>query len=292
MREIRNKIRGSNGPKNKYGFMLVAGFFLFECHTAMAAPGILQLATRQGFWTNEFPDRFILLQHYRYVDGDAQTPAGKQDFTQHLSLTRLIDSWHFGDRDQYQLVMQGVLPYTSVSIGNTSVNGLADPLTYTAFGWNNVDKTTHIQLFSIMRYPFGDSALTTDAFGNITGIGLQQRWGKLQLDASTGYWIEFDQQGASNTSGKSYWEINGILSYKVSDRVSVYNQWDYRDTDESEVAGVGQNDDGHNLGTAIGASYNFTPTFQIDAKGYTDIDNENEAVDEDISFNVRFLLVF
>lgn len=271
---------------------VICGYLLLEANMAMAAPGILQLATRQGFWTNEFPDRFILLQHYRYVDGEINTPGGKQDLTQHLSLTRLIDSWHFGDRDQYQFVMQGVLPFTSLSVGNTNLNGLADPLTYTAFGWNNQDKTTALQLFTIMRYPFGDSTLTTDAFGNFTGLGIQQKWGKLHLDAAAGYWSEFDQQGASNTSGKSYWEANGVLSYKFTNKFSLYNQWDYKNTEESTVLGVDQNDDGHNLGTAIGFGYNITPTFQIDAKGYTDLDNKNEGIDEDISFNVRFLLVF
>jgi len=262
--------------------------------TASAEPGILQIATRKDFWSNQFPDSLFLLQHYRYVSGDIATPGGKQDFEQHLSLTRLINgSYRFGDKKQFQFVIQGVLPFTSATIGDDSIGGFADPLTYTAVGWNDDEKKNHVQLFSIVRYPFGDNELTTDAFGNLTGLAYERIWDNgFQLDASTGYWIEFDRQGASNTSGKSYWNVNGIIGYNFSKKFSVYSQWDYKLTDESEINGIGQDDDGYNLGTALGATLNFPGPFQIDAKVYTDLNNDNEALDEDISFNVRFFVLF
>lgn len=275
-------------------FLLITAFFLlfYDSHVVFAEPGIVQVATRQGFWTNEFPDKLIILQHYRHVDGEINLPSGSENYQQHLSLTRFINTWHFGDDNQYQYLLQGVLPLTSFNFGGTSLSGMADPLIYTSIGWNNHAKTDHVTLFSITRVPFGDEELSTDAFANITGLAYERKWTRFMFEVSAGYWAEFDKEGTDTAKGKNYWEFNAIASYKWNSRFSFYNQWDYKITDESEVLGVKQDDDGYNYGTAIGVGYIVAPRFQIDAKAYTDLGNNDEQIEEDLTFNIRFAVIF
>lgn len=259
-----------------------------------AASGILQVVTRQGFWANDFSDDFLLLQHYYYLEGDNNTATGTFDFEQHLGLSRLIKPWHFGENNQYQYIFEGIVPLTSKTraSSNGRLSGLSDPFTYTSLGWNNPEKTDHVQLFSINRYPFGNENLSTDAYAIMPGVGYQHRWSEWLFDASFGYWKEFDTEGTKDTKGKDYYNLNGVVSYHPDSKLSFYTQADYKDTNESEVGDVGQDNEGHNLGLAIGVGYAFSSSFQVDVKVYRDIDSRNEAIDESTAINLRFFIEF
>tara|TARA_R110002049_G_scaffold191507_1_gene360471 strand:- start:40865 stop:41722 length:858 start_codon:yes stop_codon:yes gene_type:complete len=262
-------------------------------NSAFAAPGILQVVTRPGFWANDFPDRIIYLQHYYNYSADFNTPTGDVDFEQNLSLTRFFKPWHFGEEDQYQFIALLAIPAVDIEIDHDHfARGIADPLTYTSFGWNDVNKEHHIQVFTITRYPVGNSDLSAEAFAIMPGLAYERRWGNWMWDLSTGYWIEFERRGADSAKGQNFWEVNSALTYRTKSGLSLYVQGDYKNTGESEILGVKQNNDGDNFGAAIGAGYWLTQRLQLDAKLYKDISSDNEATDNGKSLNIRLAYVF
>ena len=86
---------------------------------AIASPGLLQLATRDGFWSNRFPDKLISLTHvYSYwADEYADSDGNNHDVDQltvGLGIERLIKPWHFGSRGQY---LRGLLGHPIAEYG-------------------------------------------------------------------------------------------------------------------------------------------------------------------------------
>ena len=145
-------------------------FSLTAVQTATAAPGLLMTASRDGFWSNQFPDELILLVHgyYYWADEFADDNGDNQDMNDTkvgINLYRLIKPWHFGDHNQYQYVLEGIFGLENVSIDNNGIgsnfneSGIMNPMIYTSIGWNNESQTTHLQFAVVLVAPYGDDDL-------------------------------------------------------------------------------------------------------------------------------------
>jgi hypothetical protein len=275
----------------------------FSISTAWANPGILQLATRDGFFNNQFPDRLIGLVHtYSYwademADGNGNT-TDIADTTVELGVIRLIKPWHFGDKKQFQYVLEGIFSYENLSIEGadfaSSINesGVFNPMIYTQLGWNNPDQTTHLQAALLAVFPWGDDDLKAagdNSFQLMPVLAFEQQFGNFWIDGSMGYYHYFDDRSGTDTTGKSYFEINLVPSYHIGP-CSVYLQGDYKVTRESQVDGVDQNDDGYNLAIASGISWMFRSDMQLNLKYVKDFDGENELQGQGI--NLRLMWIF
>lgn len=104
-----------------------------------------------------------------------------------------------------------------------------------------------------------------------------------------GYFYNFDDLSARDSSGKDYFEINVIPSYHIGS-VSLYVQGDYKITQESKLYGVDQDDDGYNYAIAPGFGWFFRPNMQMNLKYVVDLDGENELQGQGL--NLRFLWIF
>lgn len=270
---------------------------------ASAAPGILQLATRDGFWNNQFPDKPIMLTHFysywadEFADSNGDT-RDTDDTYVGLGILRLIKPWHFGDRNQFQYILEGILSVENLSIDtgdsatDISESGLYDPMIYTSIGWNNESKTTHLQLGMIGVTSWGDDDLhgTGDnSYKLMPLVAVEQQFGNFWIDASMGYFHYFDDLSASDTHGKDYFEVNVIPSYHIG-AVSIYVQGDYKLTQQSELYGNNQNDDGFNFAVAPGIGWWFRPDMQLNLKYVVDVDGENELQGQGL--NLRFAWIF
>jgi len=278
---------------------------------AWSFPGLLQQATRSGFWTNQLPDGPLLLQHYyHYMTDESWDEDGDEIETQDTdiaaSFTRLIYTWHFGESKQYQYVLEGIIPLFNVSIEESSdganddfnVSGLGNPFVFTEIGWNNPSKTSHYQFFTIWQLPFGDSDL--ENAGVISnnhalqpGFATQQRWGDFQLDASIGYFFNFEDLD-SDKKARDYLEINPIVTYHFPNFKFpwwVYVQGDYaRYFDGDDKNGENLDNDGYNIVVAPGAGVAIRPNMHLDLKYAMDVDGEN--TQKGNAINLRFLWVF
>ncbi len=289
--------------------LFVVGLAMVISSPAWGFPGILQLGTRSGFWTNEFPDKGMFAQHFYYYetdewwneDGD-EVDIDTTKIT--ASFSRAIRAWHFGDRDQYQYILEFIVPAYNISsdllideFETDKLSGLGHPLAYTSIGWNNPSKTTHLQGLLIWQVPLGDEELMKSlGFGNnhalMPGIGFQQRWGNLWLDASIGYWYNFENL-ESDAKARDYFEVNVIPTYHFSASLPwwVYVQGDYIWLDESEDAqGKDNDDDGYNVAVAPGVGIAIRPNMTLDVKYTMDVDGENTLKGNAINF--RFFWVF
>ena len=274
-------------------FLLIVGL----SSTAWGAPGILQTATRDGFFSNQFPDTLITLTHAYFYSADefADSNGNKSDIDEvkvGLGLVRFIKPWHFGDHNQFQYILEGIVGQKDVSIEDTDVNmsGITDPMIYTSMGWNNPQKTTHLQAALIAVFPFGDDELNGgDSYQLMPIIAFQQQFGSFWVDGSMGYYHFFDDLSSKLTSGRDYFEINMVPSYHVG-AWSFYLQGDYTITQESKLHGLNQNDDGYNFAMAGGVSWMFNSNMQLNLKYVKDIDGENELQGQ--GFNLRWLWIF
>lgn len=284
---------------------LLALFLLtfFLGSTAWSTPGILQTATRDGFFSNQFPDTLILLTHTYFYSADefADANGNKSDTADTkigLGMARFIKPWHFGDNNQFQYILEGIVSQVNLSIEGTdysssiNVSGIGNPMVYTSLGWNNLQKTTHLQAALIAACPWGDEDLKNpgeDSYQLMPLIAFQQQFGSFWIDGSMGYYHYFDDLGATSTSARDYFEINMIPSYHVGPW-SFYLQGDYTVRQESKVDGIGQNDDGYNFALGGGISWMFRPNMQLNLKYIKDIDGENELQGHGV--NLRLMWIF
>lgn len=276
---------------------------IFLISTAWANPGILQIATRDGFFNNQFPDRLISLVHvYNYwadelADGDGNT-TDIDDTTVELGIVRLIKPWHFGDKKQYQYILEGIFSYENLTIegadfaSSTNASGVFNPMMYTSLGWNNTDQITHLQAALIAVFPWGDDDLKAagdNSYQLMPLLAFEQQFGNFWIDGSLGFYHYFDDRSSTDTTGKSYFEINLIPSYHIGPW-SIYLQGDYKVTRESQLDGVDLDDDGYNLAIAGGFSWMFRPDMQLNLKYVQDVDGENELQGQ--GFNLRWMWIF
>ncbi|TYO98441.1 outer membrane putative beta-barrel porin/alpha-amylase [Geothermobacter ehrlichii] len=291
-----------------FGFALV-GFLTLGVVPAWSAPGLLQLASRAGFWANDFPDTAMLIQHfYHYSSDEIWVGDGEkqesQDLTIEASFTRLVRAWHFGEDKQYQYVLEGIVPLynlsgeeTSRDAGdNFSLSGLGHPLIYTSLGWNNPTKTTHIQSFLIWQVPVGDSDIMNAIGGNnhalMPGLGVQERFGNIWLDGSVGYLYNFEDLD-SDAKARDVFEVNSSVSYRFSAPYPwwIYMQGDYtRYMEGDDENGNNLGNDGHNYAIAPGIGACIRPNMTLDVKYTMDVDGENTSKGNAI--NVRFFWAF
>lgn len=274
----------------------------FWAGAASASPGLMQLAVRSGFWSNQFPDTAIMLQHLYYNTYDEvwDGNGNKQDVAKTkitANFTRLIRPWHFGDEKQYQFILEAILPFANVSweeegaTPSGHVSGMMDPMLYLSLGWNNPAKTTHVQGAVVAFVPVGDTDLSTDAWAFQPIVALQQHIGSMfQIDASLSYQIETKKLDGSDDKGRNYFEFNFIPSVKFGGGWDVFGQYDYVKYQESETAGRGNSDDGFNHCVALGINNWFRPNMQLGIKFEKDIDGENTPASQ--GFNMRFLWIF
>lgn len=268
---------------------------------AWAGPGLIELAVRSGFWTNQYPDKAIMLQHIYYNafdqvrddDGD-EIDVAKTRLT--ANFTRLIRPWHFGDEKQYQVVLEAIVTYANLSFEKTvespagHVSGMMDPLLYTSVGWNNHEKTTHVQGAVITRAPLGNTDLTTDAWAFQPILALHQKLPKVfQFDGSLSYQLEADTLDGARNRGKDYLELNGIVA-SVFGPTDVFVQGDYTKYEETRSGGVGNGDSGFNTLLAVGVNYYFRPNMQIGLKLEKDLTGKNTSASH--GFNLRYLWIF
>lgn len=262
-------------------------------------PGVLQLASRAGFWGNDFPDKFILLQHwYSYSSTEAFTSSGSQVGVDKVdvdaSFTRIVRPFHFGEEKQYQFIVEGIAPVYHISKQGPhpfSTTGFGDPLLYSSFGWNNQKKTTHLQGGVIVSFPAGarDVSLTKEGYGIMPLLGFEQRFSKIWLDASTGYWHNTGSRVQSGDHANDYYEFNSTVSYRMH-RSWLYLQDDYTRRGQSRTAGVLNPDAGYNFLLAPGVGIALKPTITLDAKYDFDVAGKNTLKGR--APNVRLLWVF
>jgi len=276
---------------------------------AWSAPGTLQLASRAGFWANDFPDTAMLIQHfYHYTNDEIWDGEGNkqesQDLTVEASFTRIIRAWHFGESNKYQYVLEGIVPLynvsgeeTSTGAGdNFSVSGLGHPLIYTSLGWNNPSKTTHVQSFLVWQVPLGDRDVMNVVGSNnhafMPGVAVQQRIGALWLEGSTGYMYNLEDLD-SDAKARDAFEVNAIASYRFSSTFPwwIYVQGDYtRYLEGKDEIGNDLNNDGYNYVVSPGIGVAIRPNMTLDVKYDVDVDGENTSKGEGI--NLRLFWVF
>ncbi len=273
-----------------------------------AFPGILQLASRPGFWYNQFTPN-VLMNHLYYYSFDEQWDKhGHSDDvadTEILAVfNRFVHAWHFGERDKYQFVMEGIVPWYNVSMDEGPIHfnesGLGNPYSYTSFGWNNEDMTTHLQTYFIVEYPLGntdlrDAGLNHNNFSLMFpcfGITQYLMDGKVQLDASGGYWHEFESLDNDDTQHRPYVELNAAISYWLCpNEFYIGTQWDYTDwVDESEIDDVDMDDDGYCVYGSAVLGWWVNKDHELTLKVGGDVDGENTS--EGYGVNFRWLWLF
>jgi hypothetical protein len=283
-----------------FGALTAIGVTLWAAG-AGATPGLMQLAVRSGFWSNQFPDTAIMLQHLYYNtfdqvwdDNGDKTDVAETKIT--ANFTRLIRPWHFGEQKQYQFILEGILPLANVSFkehGTSAaghVSGILDPMIYLSQGWNNMTKTTHLQAAVVVRAPWGNTELTNNAWAFQPILAIQQHFGKFSVDGSLSYQIETDTLDGSDNRGKNYLEVNLIPSVNLGRGWDVFAQGDYTKYAESKTAGRGNGDDGYNLCMALGVNNWFRPDMQLGLKFEKDLRGKNTPASQ--GFNLRYLWVF
>ncbi|WP_373499951.1 transporter [Desulfococcus sp.] len=286
-------------------FLLLFCMFTFALSsTAWAAPGILQIATRDGFFSNQFPDTLITLTHtyFYWADEYADADGNESDIADTdvaLGIVRLIKPWHFGDSNQFQYILEGIFSMENLSIegadyaSSFNESGIWNPMLYTSLGWNNEKKTTHLQAALIAVAPWGDDDLKINPGDNsyqvMPILAFQQQFGNFWIDGSMGYYMYFDDLSSTNTSGRDYFEINIVPSYHLGNW-SFYLQGDYRALQESKVDGVELNDDGYNVSLCGGVGWFFRPDMQLNLKYEQDIDGESDLQGQ--GFNLRWMWIF
>lgn len=290
--------------------LFVFGLAMIISNPAWGFPGLLQLATRKGFWANDFPDGPLYLQHIYFYqtdeiwDGDGDT-SDIQEISITASLNRLIYAWHFGNNDEYQYILEGIFPMWDVSgeanasLGADSFteSGLGDPYLYTAVGWNNPEKTTHVQGALVWRFPLGDDdVMDALGFGNSHSVmpilAIEKRIDSIMIDASIGYMYNFEDLD-TDAKDRNYFEVNAIAGYNFSTRLPmwVYVQGDYTILDDGDDdQGQSLNNDGFNITIAPGFGVAIRPNMTLDLKYAMDIDGENTLKGNGL--NLRFLWVF
>lgn len=286
-----------------------AFFFFMGAVPAWSAPGLFQLASRAGFWGNDFPDGGMLLQHYYYYtydevwDGNGNTQKA-QDTTVNASFTRIVRAWHFGEDNKYQFILEGILllydmsgKETSSGKGdNFSISGLGPPIVYTSVGWNNPEKTTHVQSFLVWQVPAGDSDLMKAIGSNnhalTLGFAVQQRFGNLWVEGAAAYTYNFEDLN-SKKKARDAFEINPIVSYRFTSSLPwwIYLQGDYTHYfDGDDAAGHSLSNEGYNVGLAPGIGVQIRPNMNLDIKYAMDLDGKNTSKGNGI--NARFFWVF
>lgn len=292
----------------KLALGLVILLSVLSATPSWSAPGILQLASRGGFWANDFPDTAIFLQHYYAYRADRVWDASgnRADIqTLHLnaSFSRVVRPWHFGAQDQFQYILEGIIPLYNISgeeDGSQPAfvkSGLGHPLVYSSLGWNNPDKTTHLQGALIWQLPLGDNELMQAIGGGdnhavMPLVAIEQRLGNLWFDGSLGYWYNFDDL-ATKEKLRDYFEVNGALSYRFSTPRAwwAYVQSDYTQYQEGkDAAGNGLNNDGFNWALAPGLGVAIRPNMTLDLKYAIDV--EGESTLSGSGLNLRLLWVF
>ena len=293
----------------KFVTVAVFLFLVFSASSTWAFPGMLQLASRAGFWANDFPDTPILLQHFYNYQADRVRNADGNEVdvpTLHITatFTRLVRPWHFGDRNQFQYILEGIVPLYNIS-GEAGAggqpafteSGVGHPLIYTSVGWNNPNKTTHLQGSLIWQLPLGDNELMK-ALGEGNNhsvmplLALEQRMGNLWFDGSVGYWYNFEDL-ATKEKQRDYFEANGALSYRFSAPLAwwAYVQSDYTWYREGkDAAGNGLGNDGFNWAVAPGLGAAIRPDMTLDLKYSMDVDGESTLSGDGL--NLRLLWVF
>jgi len=291
--------------------LVLCGSLVIGVGTAWSAPGLLQQATRSGFWGNDFPDGAMLIQHfYHYTSDEAWDGKGDkqktQDTTIEASYTRLIRSWHSGDDNKYQYILEAIIPAFNVSIkesssgagDNFSVSGLGNPFIYGSVGWNNPSKTTHLQSFLLWQVPFGDDDLQkAGVIGNnhaiMPGVAAQYRFGNVWVEGSMGYQYNFEDLD-SDKKARDVFEFSPIVTYRFTSSAKpwwVYLQGDYTKYMEGDDAqGNGLDNDGYNISVTPGIGFQFRPNMTLDVKYAMDVDGENTLKGNAI--NARFFWFF
>jgi hypothetical protein len=261
----------------------------------ISAPGALHLVAGPGFWANDFPDRFIFLEHLYYYhaskefDGDGHTKDIK-DTNIVLSIHRFIKPWHFGENDKFQILTEGILmQYDYFNIhndGKNSKTAMANPLLLSRLGWRNTENTTHLSIACAWQIPLGDEdlvkALNAGNGGNNHAIipfaTLEQRWNNFWLDASTAYWHNFEDLD-SKAQVQDYYEFNLALSYhfkKFKIPFLLYAQGDYvKYFAGDDIHGKDLHNKGHNFAAGPGIRFIFSPKVAVDVKYTRDIDGKN-----------------
>ncbi len=279
--------------------LLVAATFILSASSVFAFPGILQLATRSGFFANDFPDTAIFLQHWymwsgdTYLDEDGDDVDLGGDLHIHASFSRFIRTWHFGSENQFQYLLEGVVPYYNISseAAGTAASGVGDPLMYTQLGWNSASKNTHLQAALIVNFPFGDDdvSLNGNAYAVMPVLAFEQRMGMFKLDGSLGYWYNFDSLQNSDSKGQDYFEGN-LVGTVTMGKFWAYAQGDYTKRKESETNGTDNGDDGYAIALAPGIGYVIQPTMTLDLKYTMDLKGENTL--QGNAINLRYLWVW
>ena len=299
--------RVSNPKEAIFGIWVFFLFLTSQCvfiHSVQAQPGALQLITRQGFWTNDLPDRELFwVQHLYYYHGDEMWNSnGKKedipDVDIWMSITRFVWDWHFGNEGQYQGIIEGIFPIENLSIGHESTSGLGDPYFYTQYGWNNSAKTSHFQAGIAIRFPFGkydkDRELNLGAnhFSFLPVLATQQIFkigpGQLLLDASIGYMLNLKNKD-NDYQERDYFEFNPIISYHLA-KFSIYLQGDYVNYQSSEINGRDQHDSGYNVTLAPGIGYVINRAVSLDIKVEFGVDGKNSI--NGSGFNLRLMWIF
>jgi len=284
--------------KNLIGAFTAVGMVLWAA-AASATPGLMELAVRSGFWSNQFPDTTIMLQHLYYNtydqvwdDGGDKQDVGKTKIT--ANFTRLIRPWHFGDQKQYQFILEAILPFANVSFEGEPtgghVSGILDPMIYLAQGWNNPGKTTHVQAALVIRAPWGDTDLTNNAWAFQPILAVQQSFGMFSIDASASYQIETNTLEGDENRGRNYLELNFIPSFNLGGGWDVFMQGDYTKYMKSRTHGDSNDDAGYNVCAALGVNNWFRPNMQLGIKGEYDIKGKNTPASK--GFNLRYLWIF
>jgi hypothetical protein len=287
--------------KTLLGALTAVGMVVWAA-AASATPGLMELAVRSGFWSNQFPDTTIMLQHLYYNtydqvwdDSSDKVDVAKTKIT--ANFTRLIRPWHFGAQKEYQFILEGILPLANVSFEKQGTNaaghvsGMLDPMLYVAQGWNNAAKTTHVQAALVVRAPFGDTELTNNAWAYQPILAVQQHFGSMfSIDGSVSYQIETDNLDGSESRGKSYLEVNVIPSVNLGGGWDAFLQGDYTKYAESKTAGKGNSDDGYNTCLALGVNNWFRPNMQLGLKVEKDLSGKNTPASQ--GFNLRYLWIF
>ena len=287
------------------GFLVAMTMILGTAAPAWAGPGILQLATRSGFWATDFPDGPLFLQHiYSYHfdqiwDGNGHT-VDIPDSSMTAAFSRLIGVSHFGDRKQYQFVIEGILPFYNFSMeasspgagDNFSRSGVGHPFIYTALGWHTPSKNTHWNGYVAVQVPVGDDDIMNvighNAWALLPGVSLQQRFGAFQIEGSIAYWLNSEDLD-SDARGNNYFEANviGTLHLGTTTPWWIYLQADYTDYQASrDGQGHHLDDSGYNWALAPGVGVAVRPNITIDVKFAFDIDGESTSKGRAVNLRV------
>jgi len=272
-------------------------FFILTCQ-APAAPGLLQTASRAKFWCNDFPDTLLFLQNvYVYRSDEYADSTGKNidinDTEVFLTLSRFIRPWHFGNRNQFQYILEGILVYQNIHIekdNRSDKDGIGDPIIYQSFGWNNASKTTHLTIALVSLFPLGDNELRgigDDSIRIMPLFAWLQRIGSVWLEACVGYYHYFDERHHHNTYGKDYFEYNAIVSYHFN-KWHVYLQGDYKDTRESKYRGVNMHDNGYNVALSAGLACSIGKNMELNLKYVQDVDGKDELQGQGLNFRLAY----